>query len=96
MRQIIYKFLEKSVGPGVKLRSQHDFYGVYSDNNSHIFSFRMKDDWEWVKFYRFAPLCRKVSALFSITEDEAAKFISDWFGEKYGLKQVGDLKKIFT
>ena len=93
MKQIIYKFLDSSVGPGIKFRNQHDFYAVYSDNNTHIFSFKMKDDWEFVKLYRYEPLCRKISALFSVTEDEAAKLISNWFGEKYGLKKVVDLKK---
>jgi hypothetical protein len=94
MRQIIYNFLDDSVGPGVKLRSQHDFYAVYSDNNTHIFSFKMKDDWEFVKLYRYEPLCRKVSSLFSVTQDEAARFISNWFGDKYGLVKVGDLRKV--
>jgi len=93
MRQIVYKFLDKSIGPGVKLRNQHDFYAVYSDNNTHIFSFKMKDDWEFIKLYRYEPLCRTVSGLFSVTEDEAAKYISNWFGEKHGLKKVGDLRK---
>jgi hypothetical protein len=53
----------------------------------------MRDDWEWVKLYRYEPLCRTVSGLFSVTEDEAAKYISNWFGEKHGLKKVEDLRK---
>ena len=93
MRQIIYRFLDESIGCGVKLNSQNDFYSVYSDNNTLIFSFRMRDNWKWVKLYRYVPLCRKISGLFSVSEDEAAKFISNWFGEKYDLKKVGDLKK---
>ena len=53
----------------------------------------MRDDWELVKLYRYEPLCRTVNALFSVTEDEAAKFISNWFGEKYGMNKVVDIKK---
>ena len=60
---------------------------------SHIFSFKMRDDWGLVKLYRYEPLCRTVNALFSVTEDEAAKFISNWFGEKYGMNKVVDIKK---
>jgi hypothetical protein len=93
MKQIIHNFLDSSVGTGIKFGNQHDFYAVYSDNNTHIFSFRMKDDWEFIKIYRYEPLCRTVSGLFSVTEDDAAKFISNWFGEKHGLKKVGDLRK---
>jgi len=93
MKQIIYKFLDKSIGPGVKLRNQHDFYAVHSDNNTHIFSFKMKDDWEWIKLYRYEPLCRTVSGLFSVTEDESAKLISNWFADKYGIVKVINLKK---
>ena len=96
MKQIVYNFLDKSIGPGVKLRKQHDFYAVYSDNNTHIFSFKMKDDWEWIKLYRYEPLCRTVSGLFSVTEDEAAKLISNWFADKYGMVKVIDLKRFAT
>jgi hypothetical protein len=53
----------------------------------------MKDDWEWIKLYRYEPLCRTVSGLFSVTEDEAAKLISNWFADKYGIVKVIDLKK---
>jgi len=93
MKQIIYNFLEESVGPGVKLKCQHDFYAVYSNNNTHIFSFRTKDNWEFIKLFRYEPLCRTISGLFSVSEDEAAKFISGWFGDKYKMKKVRDLRK---
>ena len=93
MKQLIYNFLEDSVGPGVRVSGSKDFYYVYSGNNTHIFSFKMRDDWGLVKLYRYEPLCRTVNALFSVTEDEAAKFISNWFGEKYGMNKVVDIKK---
>ena len=93
MKQIIYNFLDSSIGPGVRLVKSENFYSIYSDNRTLILSFRMKDNWEFIKLYRYEPLCRTVSGLFSVTEDEAAKYISNWFGEKHGLKKVGDLRK---
>ena len=93
MKQIIYNFLDSSVGPGVRLAKSGNFYNIYSNNWSLILSFRMRDDWEYIKLYRYEPLCRTVSGLFSVTEDEAANYISSWFGEKHGLKKVGDLRK---
>ena len=93
MKQIIYNFLDSSVGPGVRLAKSGNYYNIYSNNWSLILSFRMRDDWEFVKIFRHQPLCCKISSLFSISEDEAAKHISDWFGERNGLKKVGDLKK---
>jgi hypothetical protein len=96
MKQIVYKFLDGSVGQGVNFGNSDNFYNVYSDNRSLIFSFRMRENWEYIKLYRYEPLCRKISALFSVTEDEAAKLISDWFGEKYGIIKVIDLKRFAT
>jgi hypothetical protein len=93
MKQIIYKFLDSSVGPGVKLAKSENFYSLYSDNRTLILSFIMRDNWEFVKLYRYEPLCRKVSSLFSVSEGDAAKLISDWFGDRHNLKKVGDLKK---
>jgi hypothetical protein len=93
MKEIIYNFLEESIGPGVKLKCQHDYYAVYSYNNTHIFSFRTKDDWEFIKLYRYPPLCRTIHLLFSVSEDEAAEIIKTWFGNKYKMKKVRDLRK---
>ena len=93
MEKIIYKFLDSSVGPGVRFVNKDGFYNVYSESRNIIFHFTMRDDWEFVKIFRHQPLCCKISSLFSISEDEAAKHISDWFGERNGLKKVGDLKK---
>lgn len=93
MKQIINKFLDESIGSGVKFWNRDNFYNVYSDNKSLIFSFRMKEDWKFVKIYRYEPLCRKVSSLFCVSEDEAARFISNWFGDKYNIVKVRDLRK---
>ena len=92
MKQIIYNFLDSSVGSGVRMVKKDNSYNIYSNNQTLILSFIMRDNWEFVKLYRYEPLCRKVSSLFSISEGDAAKLISDWFGEKHGLKKVGDLR----
>lgn len=89
----IYEFLDESVGTGIKLINQHEYYAVRSDNNVHIFSFKMKDDWTWFKIYRSPTLCCKISSLFSVTEDEAARYIRDWFGDRNNMIKVDDLKK---
>jgi len=93
MVRLIYKFLDESAGPGVRLINQNEYYAVCSDNYTHIFSFRMKDDWTWFKIYREKPLCRTISGLFSVTEDEAAKHVSSWFGNRNNIIKVEDLKK---
>jgi hypothetical protein len=93
MKRIIYNFLDSSVGPGVRLAKSGNYYNIYSNNWSLILSFRMRDDWEFIKLYRYEPLCRTVSGLFSVTEDEAANYISNWFGDRHNLKKVSDLRK---
>lgn len=93
MEKIIYKYLDYSIGPGVNFVSSMGYYNVYSDSRNIIFHFTMRNDWEFVKLFRHEPLCRKISSIFSISENEAAKYVSDWFGKRNGMKKVGDLKK---
>ena len=93
MVRLIYKFLDESVGTGIKLVNLHEYYSVRSDNNSHIFSFKMKNDWTWFKIYRSPSLCCKICGYFSVTEDEAAKYVKDWFGDRNNMIKVDDLKK---
>ena len=95
MKKIIYKFLDESAGPGVNLKcdGSRSYHNVSSDNGTSLFSFFVDDDWDHFKIYRSESLCEKLSLLFCIDCDEAAKHVSDWFGDKNGLKQVGDLTK---
>jgi hypothetical protein len=92
MKQIIYNFLDTSVGSEPRMVSSDNFYNIYSSNQTLILSFRMRDNWEFIKLYRNEPLCRKVSLLFSVSEDDAANFISNWFGERNNIKKVADLR----
>jgi hypothetical protein len=93
MVRLIYKFLDDYVGTGIKLIKQHEYYSVRSDNNTHILSFKMKDDWTWFKFYRSPSLCRNICGYFLVTEDDAAKYVKDWFGDRNNMIKVDDLKK---
>jgi len=43
--------------------------------------------------FRSESLSKTLSRFFCITEDEAAMFTKDWFGDRHNLKKVGDLKK---
>ena len=95
MKQLIYKFLDEYVGPGIQLTHNEDrtFYNIFSDNKTQIITFRMTNDWENIKLFRSDSLCKTLSRFFCISEDEAAMFTKDWFGDRHNLKKVGDLRK---
>ena len=95
MKQLVYKFLDEYVGHGIQLTHNEDrtFYNIFSDNKTQIITFRMTNDWENIKLFRSESLSKTLSRFFCITEDEAAMFTKDWFGDRHNLKKVGDLKK---
>jgi hypothetical protein len=95
MTQIVYKFLDEYVGPGIYLTHNEDrsFYNIYSMNKTPIITFRVADNWEHIKLFRSEPLCKTLSSFFCISEDDAAMFTKDWFGDRHNLKRVGDLRK---
>ena len=95
MTQIVYKFLDEYVGDGIYLTHNEDrsFYNIYSMNKTPIITFRVADNWEHIKLFRSEPLCKTLSNFFCISEDEAALFTKDWFGDRHNLKRVGDLRK---
>ena len=95
MKQMIYNYLDKSLGNQVYLTHNEDrlFYNIYSHNKTLILTFRVKDNWENIKLFRSDQLCKTVSSLFCITTDEAAIYTKDWFGNRHNLKRVGDLRK---
>ena len=95
MTQIVYKFLDEYVGNGIYLTHNEDrsFYNIYSMNKTPIITFRVTDDWEHIKLFRSEPLCKTLSSFFCISEDDAAMFTKDWFGDRHNLKRVGDLRK---
>lgn len=95
MTQIVYKFLDEYVGTGIYLTHNEDrsFYNIFSNNKTKIITFRVADNWEHIKLFRSEPLCKTLSNFFCISEDEAAIFTKDWFGDRHNLKRVGDLRK---
>ena len=95
MTQIVYKFLDEYVGTGIYLTHNEDrsFYNIFSNNKTQIITFRVADNWEHIKLFRSEPLCKTLSNFFCISEDEAALFTKDWFGDRHNLKRVGDLRK---
>ena len=96
MKQIIYNYLNYSLGPKVFLLSNEDqsWSNIYSTNKTRIISFRVTNDWEHIKIFRDDQLCKTVGSLFCIGFDEAAIIIKDWFGEIHNLKKVSDLRKL--
>jgi hypothetical protein len=95
MKQIVYKFLDEYVGDGIYLTHNEDrsFFNIYSTNKTQIITFRVADNWEHIKLFRSESLCKTLSRFFCISEDEAALFTKDWFGDRHNLKKVGDLRK---
>lgn len=95
MTQTVYKFLDEYVGTGIYLTHNEDrsFYNIFSNNKTRIITFRVADNWEHIKLFRSDSLCKTLSSFFCISEDEAAIFTKDWFGDRHNLKRVGDLRK---
>ena len=92
---MVYKFLDEYVGNGIYLTHNEDrsFYNIFSNNKTKIITFRVADNWEHIKLFRSEPLCKTLSSFFCISEDEAASFTKDSFGDRHNLKRVGDLRK---
>ena len=95
MTQIVYKFLDEYVGTELYLNHNEDrsFYKIFSNNKTRIITFRVADNWEHIKLFRSESLCKTLSSFFCISEDDAAMFTKDWFGDRHNLKRVGDLRK---
>ena len=98
MKQIIYKFLDEYVGSGIYFTHNEDrsFYNIFSNNKTRIITFRISNNWEYIKLFRSESLCKTISSFFCIPEDEAAMFTKDWFGDRHNLKKVGDLRKFVS
>lgn len=96
MEQKIYKFLDLYVGPGVYSthNSDRSFFNLFSDNKTPILTFRVHD--EYIKLFRSESLCKTVSRFFCISEDDAAKYTKDWFGDRNNLKKVSDVMKFIS
>jgi hypothetical protein len=99
MREIIYKFLDESVGKGAncspiisEFRTWTEKYQVLSDNGTLILWFAVKTD--QIKVFRSDSLCRKIDGYFGIDPNESWKYIRDWFGDRHNIKVLSDLLKL--
>lgn len=96
MKKIVNDYLNDSLGTKIYFKTNEDssFYNIFSTNGTRIITFRVQSNWEYIKLFRGEELTKTVSSLFSITNDESAQFIKDWFGEIHNLKRVGDLRRL--
>lgn len=95
MKQEIYKFLDCYVGPGIHYTHNEDrsFFNIFSENKTRIITFRVHKSGEHVKLFRSEELTKTLASFFCISEDNAAMFTKDWFGERHNLKKVSDVMK---
>lgn len=99
MEKTIYKFLDEYLGDEVvcvrdKPTRNYNYYYLYSKNNkTRILLFQVRrNDGNFILF-KSSYLTELVSTFFSIEENESSRIIQDWFGDKHGIKKVGDLMK---
>lgn len=95
MEQKIYKFLDLYVGPGVYSTHNQDrsFFNLFSDNKTPIITFRIDQSKEYIKLFRSESLCKTISSFFCISQDDAANYVKNWFGDRNNLKKVSDVMK---
>jgi hypothetical protein len=99
---IRYKFLDAYVGESfsvyetgpkvISLSGSVKPYGVISDKGKHIMNLWVRDD--YIQIFRSEPLCETISCFFGIDIDESACLVKEWFGDKFGLKKIGDLLEL--
>lgn len=99
MEKTIYKFLDEYLGDEVNCVKDrphrgYNYYGLFSKNNKTlILTFQARrNDGNFILF-KSSYLTELVSTFFSIEENESSRIIQDWFGDKHGIKKVGDLMK---
>lgn len=97
MKDIVYNFLDKTVGSDVKctLTSSgynYKHYLISSTKCRNILEFRVFND-DRISIFRSKRLCDMVSGFFNFNEEESSNQIKFWFGDKHDLNKVRDIKK---
>jgi hypothetical protein len=104
MEKMVYQFLDKYIGEGVNISDKalmydpydfmpQDIYIIFSDNNTRIIQIRFKDNVPSLVYEQ--KLGSVVSNFFSISMITSHSYISSWFKERNGIKNLlWDLKKI--
>jgi hypothetical protein len=95
MEKIINKFLDEMVGREVICYrgpfGSHKYYLASRVTKEVIVSFIVKPSTGRITLFRGYKLCKTVSSLFSIDEDQSSRYIRNWFGDRHELKKVKDV-----
>jgi hypothetical protein len=107
LKKIIYKFLDEYIGDGVKVKNtstpvynlyaqtwkiKKDTYSLYSDKGILILTFKVcKND--SIDIFRGLELCNMICRYFSLGDDEAMRYVNNWFADKHNMKKASDLLK---
>jgi hypothetical protein len=105
MEEIVYEFLDMYVGEGVNISHKtrmydpndfmpHDIYFISSDNNTKIIQIRIKNDVPSLVYEQ--KLGGVVSNFFSISMITSHSYISSWFKERNGIKNLLDFEKLIA
>jgi hypothetical protein len=105
MEEIVYEFLDKYIGEGVNVSDKvrmydpydfmpHDIYFIFSDNNTRIIQIRIKNDVPSLVYEQ--KLGSVVSNFFSISIVSSHAYISSWFKERNGIKNLRDFEKLIA
>ena len=94
LKKVINKFLDGYVGDGINVKhnSFYKVYNVYSDKGVLILLFKVRDDGSFI-LYRGLDLCNMVCRFFSVYDDEAMRYVKNWFADKHNINKVSDLTK---
>jgi hypothetical protein len=105
MDKMVYQFLDKYVGKGVNVSDKtrmydpydfmpQDIYFISSDNNTRIIEIRFKDNVPSLVYEQ--KLGGVVSNFFSISIVSSHTYISSWFKERNGIKNLRDFEKLIA
>lgn len=94
MEQRIFKFLDGYLGT--------EFFGITKGKETYVHSkktnqmvmfFWWNEKNDNITMFRSSKLNEFISPLFGLTNDETAKYVKEWFGNRANIKKVKDLLK---
>lgn len=94
LTKVINKFLDSYIGDeiDVKYFPSKEFCQIYSKKKVLILSFNIRWDGSIIIF-RGLMLCNMICRFFSVSDDEAMRYVRAWFANKHNMNKVSDLKK---
>ena len=107
LKKVINKFLDGYVGDGINVKYiftpvyelygqtwkiNKDTYNLYSNKGVLILSFKVYKD-DSISIFRGLELCNMICRFFSVCDDDAMRYVREWFADKYDIKKVNDLLK---